>query len=201
MVMALGGYRPGAPIGHPPLSCRRSFSSMTIRLSIVAVSLRSVYAIGFARRSAQYRLAQSMISRTIRWASLAILLCVAGCGFVRDEALDGPYRLVAVDIPEDMSLCRSVDIKGDCLSDGLPGPTVFQAGSNSQYIVFSRHPRRGNEAPLRSVSEFYYISRQANERDIRTPVSLSGPFNELEYQQEKRRLQLPEFSTIFADLK
>jgi hypothetical protein len=29
----------------------------------------------------------------------------------------------------------------------------------------------------------------------------AGPFNELEYQQEKRRLQLPEFSTVFADLK
>jgi hypothetical protein len=137
----------------------------------------------------------------MRWASLAILLCVAGCGFVRDDALDGPYRLVAIDISEDMSLCRSIGTKGDCSGDGLPGPTVFQAGSNSQYIVFTRHPRRGNEAPNRSVSEFYYISRQANEWDARMRVSVSGPFNELEYQQEKRRLQLPEFSRVFADLK
>jgi hypothetical protein len=142
-----------------------------------------------------------MISHAVRWVSLAILLCVAGCGFVRDEVLDGPYRLVAIDIPEDMSLCRSIGTKGDCLGDGLPGPTVFQAGSNSQYIVFARHPRRGDEAPIRSVSEFYYISRQANEGDVRTPVSVSGPFNEFEYQQEKRRLQLPEFSRVFADLK
>jgi hypothetical protein len=28
-----------------------------------------------------------------------------------------------------------------------------------------------------------------------------GPFNELEYQQEKRRLQLPEFRRVFVDLK
>jgi hypothetical protein len=142
-----------------------------------------------------------MTSHALRWASLAILLCLAGCGFVRDEVLDGPYRLVAVDIPEDMALCRSIGTEGDCVGDGLPGPTLFQAGSNSQYIVFARHPRQREEASNRSVSEFSYISRQANERDVRTPVSVSGPFNEFEYQQEKRRLQLPEFNRVFADLK
>ena len=142
-----------------------------------------------------------MISHAIRWVSLAILLCVAGCGFVTDEVLDGPYRLVAVDVREDMSLCRSIDTRGECSGDGLPEPTVFQAGANSQYIVFARHPRRGNEAPDRSVTEFYYILRQADERSALKPVSVKGPFNELEYQQEKRRLQLPEFSKVFADLK
>lgn len=142
-----------------------------------------------------------MISSTRRWASLVILLCVAGCGFVRDEVLDGPYRLVAVDIPEDMSLCRSIGTEGDCVGDGLPGPTLFQAGSNSQYIVLARHPRRGQERPNRSISEFYYFSRQANEWDARTRISVSGPFNESEYLLEKKRLQLPEFSRVFVDLK
>jgi hypothetical protein len=144
-----------------------------------------------------------MISQAIRWATLASLVCVAGCGFgfVRDEVLDGPYRLVAVDVPDDMMLCRSSGKKGDCLGDGLLGPTVFQAGSNSQYIVLARHPYQGHEPPNRSVSEFYYISRQANEWNVFEPVSVIGPFNELEYQQGKRRLQLPEFSTVFGDLK
>jgi hypothetical protein len=129
------------------------------------------------------------------------MFCVAACGFVRDEALDGPYRLVAIDIPEDMSLCRSIGTEGHCVGDGLPGPTVFQAGSNSQYIVFARHPRRREEAPNRSVTEFYYITRKANEWDVVMPVSVSGPFNEFEFQQEKQRLQLPEFSRVFVDLK
>jgi hypothetical protein len=138
-----------------------------------------------------------------QFASLATLLCVAGCdsGFVRDEVLDGPYRLVAVDVPEDMMLCRPVGTKGDCLGDGLPGETVFQAGSNSEYIVVARHPRRRPEAPNRSISEFYYIVRQADEWNAARPVSVIGPFNELEYQQEKRRLQLPEFRRVFVDLK
>jgi hypothetical protein len=82
----------------------------------------------------------SMIPHAVRWVSLITLLCLTGCGngFVWDEVLDGPYRLVAVDIDEDMSLCRSVDMSdmsGNCAGDGLPGETVFQAGSSPKYIV------------------------------------------------------------------
>ncbi|MGY3037774.1 hypothetical protein ACVIIV_006944 [Bradyrhizobium sp. USDA 4354] len=142
-----------------------------------------------------------MVLDTKRWASAVISLCVAACGFVRDDVLDEPYRLVAVDSLEDMALCRSIGTNRDCVGDGLPGPTVFQAGSNAQYIVFARHPRRRGESPNRSVTEFYYISRSRNEQDATVPVLLSGPFNEPEYQDEKRRLQLPEFSKILADLK
>jgi hypothetical protein len=142
-----------------------------------------------------------MTSPAMRCAALASLLCVAACGFVTDEVLDGPYRLVAIDVREDMSLCRSIGTEGDCSGDGLPEPTVFQAGANSQYVVLARHPRRGNEAPDRSVTEFYYILRQVDERNIAKRVSVMGPFTELEYQQEKSRLQLPEFSKVFRDLK
>ena len=128
---------------------------------------------------------------------------MAGCGwqdFVHDEVLDGPYRLVAVDISEDMMLCRSFGKEGDCVGDGLPGPTVFQAGSNSQYIVFARHPRRGDRAD-RSVTEFYYILRQADEPNAAKRVSVKGPFSDIEYQEEKRKLMLPEFSRVFSKLK
>jgi len=144
---------------------------------------------------------QSMFKPALRWASLSILLCVAGCGFVHDEVLDGPYRLAAVDISEDMMLCRSTGTEGICAGDGLPEPTIFQAGSDPRYIVLARHPRRWPERPDRSVTEFYYIARQANESDIRTRVSVSGPFNESEYLLEKKRLQLPEFSRVFGGLK
>jgi hypothetical protein len=138
----------------------------------------------------------------LRWSSLVGVLFLTGCGFVHDEVLAGPYRLVAIDISEDMSLCRSFDTEGDCSGDGLPEPTLFEAGADSRYIVFARHPRRSFEKPAdRSVTEFYYIHRQADESDARKRVSVTGPFNELEYQQEKQRLQLPEFSRVFADLK
>src|SRR5579872_299306 len=128
------------------------------------------------------------ISHALRWAGFAGLLCLAGCGwqgFVHDEVLVGPYRLVAVDVSEDMSLCRSYGESR--VGDGLPGPTVFQAGADPRYIVVARHPRRGDRAD-RSITEFYYIVRQADESNAVKPVTVKGPFNEREYQEEKRRL-------------
>jgi hypothetical protein len=144
-----------------------------------------------------------MISHAMRWASLVSLLCLTGCGngFVWDEVLDGPYRLVAIDISEDMSLCRSVDTSGTCVGDGLPDATVFQAGWSSKYIVIARHPRAWPRQADRSITEFYYIVRQPNEMDPRTRVLAIGPLNELEYQREKERLQLPDFSRVFKYLK
>ena len=57
-----------------------------------------------ARQRYKLRL-ERMIWRTIRSMSLAVLLCLAGCfGFLRDKVLDEPYRLVAIDLPEDMML-------------------------------------------------------------------------------------------------
>jgi hypothetical protein len=132
---------------------------------------------------------------------LALLLCLPACGFVQNEAIDGPYRLVAVDTDKDMTLCRSVGTGGTCVGDGLPEPTVFQAGANGNYIVFARHPWKSGRQPDRSVTEFYYISRKPNEWDVAVRVSVSGPFTEAEYREEKRRLQLPEFSKVFKNLK
>jgi hypothetical protein len=156
-----------------------------------------------AGRDKQSAKLECAILPAIRWAALANLLCLAGCnfGFLRDEVVDGPYRLVAVDSPEDMILCRSIGTEGACLGDTLPGPTVFQAGWNSNYIVVARHPRRWPAAADRSISEFYYIVRQAEDRDATRPVSVMGPFNELAYEQEKRRLQLPAFTKVFRYLK
>jgi hypothetical protein len=144
-----------------------------------------------------------MISNAVRWVSLASFLCLAGCGygFVHDEVLDAPYRLVAIDASEDMSLCRSIDTQGGCVGDGLPDATVFQAGWNSKYIVVARHPRIWPQRSDRTISEFYYVVRQPNEMDPLTRVSVIGPLNAFEYQREKEKLQLPDFSRVFNDLK
>src|SRR4051794_3349675 len=117
-----------------------------------------------------------MISHVNRWACFSLSLCLAACGFVQDEVIDGPYRLVAIDTNEDMTLCRTLGPRGNCVGDGLPGPMVFQAGANAQYIVFARHPCKWGERPDRSVTEFYYISRKADELDVAARDSVSGPF-------------------------
>jgi hypothetical protein len=115
--------------------------------------------------------------------------------------LTGPYRLVAIDIPEDMALCRSVGTKGDCVGDGLPDATVFQAGANADFVVVARHPRRWPQVANRSVTEFYYVIRSPDEADLAKPVTVVGPMDKLEFDREKQRLRLPEFSKVFDDLK
>ena len=88
------------------------------------------------------------------------------------------------------------------MRDELPGPTVFQAGWNSEYVVVARRPRRGRKvAPNRSITEFYYIVRQTDEENPARSVPVISPLSDLEYQREKGRLQLPEFGRVFSDLK
>jgi len=138
-------------------------------------------------------------------AALAALftgLVASRLGFVRDVPLDGPYRLVAVDIDEDMALCRSVGTKGNCVGDGLPDATIFQAGVNARYVVVARHPRhRWTEAPDRSVTEYYYVVRSPDEADPHTPLTIVGPMDKLQYDRESQRLGLPEFTKVFNHLK
>src|SRR5215469_3598616 len=87
-----------------------------------------------------------------------------------------------------------VGTEGDCLGDGLPEKTVFQAGWNSKYIVVAVHPHDWRRKANRSITFFYYVLRQPDECNVLRRVPVVGPLDEPEYQQEKRRLQLPEFS-------
>jgi hypothetical protein len=121
-------------------------------------------------------------------------------GFVRDVPLDGPYRLIAVDLPEDMALYRCYGTRRDCGLVG-PEPSVFQAGANDKFIVLARHPRRWPDDADRSVTEFYYVVRLANEADSVTYPAVVGPLDKLQYHRESERLGLPEFTKVVEDLK
>jgi hypothetical protein len=133
---------------------------------------------------------------------LSLVACSPFSGFVHDETLERPYRLVAVDADEDMGLCRSPEGVTDCFGDGLPGPTVFAAGADARYVVIARHPREWPAPPDRSVSEFYYLIRTPDEAARGLPQqNVRGPFTEAQFGEHKRRLRLPEFSTVFDHLK
>tara|TARA_R110000868_G_scaffold193397_1_gene438304 strand:+ start:967 stop:1383 length:417 start_codon:yes stop_codon:yes gene_type:complete len=138
------------------------------------------------------------MSRISAVASL-FLLCSCFPFSAHDETLVGRYKLVATDTTEEMSLCWALD-SGDCLGDGLPGPTVFAAGFDNKYIVTAIHPMKSGKA----TTQFFYIVRDpANENlDGGLPYKgIKGPFDEYQYKREKAQLLLPEFTRVFDDLK
>ena len=136
-------------------------------------------------------------------AILGCLWLTACLGFVYDETLDGPFRIVAVDTYEDMALCRTVNHNSDCIGDGLAGgPTIFMVGWDANYIVAARHPRsRSENHANRSITEFYYIVRAASDVDALKSVKQVGPLNHEELAANKVRLNLPEFTRVFKSLK
>ena len=135
---------------------------------------------------------------------LVALLLLAGCwsfaGFVYDERLAGPYRLVAVDTMEQMILCRDMG-GGDCAGDGLPDETIFAAGADDRFIVLARHPRTWPDPPDRTVTEYHYVIRVPDEAERGPYGRVRGPFDETQFEAETRRLGLPGFSRTFEELR
>ncbi len=129
-------------------------------------------------------------------SALLVSACWPFAGFVHDERLDGPWRLVAVDVISEMMLCRSVDPFG-CVGDGLPGPTVFAAGWDERYIVVAAHE---NDFHRRETPAHYYIVRVRDDPWEGASI-VKGPFLSAEFVREKRRLNLPEFSVVFDELR
>ena len=119
-------------------------------------------------------------------------IVLAACGFVTDEHIDGPYRLVAIDVNEDMGVCYSVN--RDCV--GRIPETVFAVGWNNSFIVAARHPKND-----RSRVEYFYIDRAVDGTFVDPSVSVRGPFDSQAFEQEKRRLGLPPFRREIAGLK
>ena len=136
------------------------------------------------------------------WLVLAAML-VAGCwpfaGLVYQEELAEPYELWAIDSMEDMMLCRAIG-EGGCVGDGLPGDTVFAAGANDRFVAFARHPREWPNPPNRTITEYYYVIRTPQDAQRGPYGNVRGPFARDQFENEKRRLGLPEFSRFFQEL-
>jgi hypothetical protein len=124
---------------------------------------------------------------------------LAGCGFVRDDTLVGPYRLVAVDVIEDTELCWSIG-GGNVVCNLLPDGTVFAAGYNDKYITVAMHP----DLRKRTQTQYFYLIRDPKtENDVHgdAHVARLGPFNEGVFAAEKKTHGLPEFSIVYEELK
>ena len=129
------------------------------------------------------------------FATLILLACVllSGCGFVHDEHITGPYRLIAVDVDEQMSI--SYDL-GDGSAVGRINETVFAYGYDNQYIVAMQHPE-GN----RSITNYFYLDMAKDSKYADPAVSVTGPLSKENFEAESKRLDLPNISHVINHLK
>jgi hypothetical protein len=133
-----------------------------------------------------------IFQRRLLAGSLLIAVTVVACGFVHDQTIDGPYRLVAIDVEEQMDVCYS--IQDACV--GRIGETVFAVGHDASYIVAARHP-----ANNRKVTEYFYLTRSMDGPIADPSASVHGPFDAGEFEAERVRLRLPSFDTNMASLR
>ena len=125
------------------------------------------------------------------------LICaaaLAGCDDVQHyEVIDGPYRLLAENSSEEMSVCYQTGPK-TCVSrvDG----SVFKIGFNKDYIIAARHPSNGPgvwASADRSKADYFFIVR-AIDRPNEGPAAIRGPMSAAEFEGQRANYALPQFS-------
>jgi hypothetical protein len=124
---------------------------------------------------------------------ITVALLVSGCGFVHDEHIVGPYRLIAVDIDEQMSI--SYDL-GNGSAAGRINETVFAYGYNERYIVAKQYPNGD-----KSITNYYYLDMTKDSMYADLSASVTGPLSQTEFEAASVRLSLPNFTRTIKHLE
>jgi hypothetical protein len=126
-------------------------------------------------------------------SGIVLALNLAGCGFVHDEKIVGPYRLAAIDVFEQMGVCYTVE-KGDCI--GRIPETVFSVGWNDRFIVAKQHPSNNK------LVTNYFILEIARDGQLASPsASVTGPLSAAAFEKMAASLGLPQFTKTIEALK
>ncbi len=125
--------------------------------------------------------------------SLIATVVLSGCGFVHDEHLTGPYRLIAVDTLHQMGI--SYGLPSGSAVGRIP-ETVFSVGWNSRYLVAKQHPKDD-----RSITHFYYLDMSRDSTYADPSASVTGPLSESEFLRKRAELGLPDFSRTIKSLQ
>jgi predicted small lipoprotein YifL len=127
-----------------------------------------------------------------------MLACaLAGCG--SGGPIDGPYRHDITDVVEDANVCFELK-EQDCVE--RVGPAVFAVGSNDAFVVAARHPAAAGGATIdRSRTEYFYIVRALDGPRKDPADAVRGPFSQAQFEEQRARMALPDFSREISSLK
>ena len=141
-------------------------------------------------------LKEGMQRKIILLVVAPLLTQLAGCWQtpVFDEKITGPYRLSAIDITEEMSVCYELKEVDSCV--GRIPETVFAVGWNENFIVAKQHPS-GNKF----VTKYFILDMTKDAINVDPSVTVTGPLSESEYKEKSALMLLPQFSRSFEDLR
>lgn len=125
-----------------------------------------------------------------RIAIIVSIVLLTSCTKPAAPPLNGPWRVSEDGGVEHRFICRWLD--NNCVNDGQPGPMVYGAGWDKNYIVLVRHPPVADGiTPDYGRSQYYYIVRSADETKPGWRPTIGGPFDEAQFDRESDRLKLP----------
>jgi hypothetical protein len=134
--------------------------------------------------------------KTLLIAVGLLMTQLSGCwqSALYHEDLIGPYRLSAIDLSEQMSICYAADDQDTCHE--RISETVFSVGWNERFIVAKQHPSND-----KSVTNYFILDMSKDKKNLNASVSVMGPFSESEYKKQSLSMVLPKFSRTMDDLK
>lgn len=127
------------------------------------------------------------------FALFCFALFAAGCGFVYDQHIVGPYRVFAVDVMQGTSV--GYESANGTIVTRIHGP-IYAYGYNLRYIVAARYA-----AADKSTSEYFVLDMAKDSEYAESSASVSGPITREEFDSERARLNLPELSVTISELK
>jgi len=135
--------------------------------------------------------------------AIGIALALSSCifeafGFAHDQKLVGPYHLVGVDAPEEMTLC--IRHTEGCTGVGIEA-TVMAAGYDSRFIVVLRKPADRFGQTLGTPDEYWVIQRDLAAEARGEGEDAMGPYTANEYAGLAEQNAFPEFTIAFDDLR
>lgn len=105
----------------------------------------------------------------------------------------GPYALLWIDTPDNISLSR--DLGNGSWNDRVDR-TVFAVGWNGRYAVVKQHPDGD-----KSKTNYFIVDPERDAPDFGPEKSVSGPLTAAEYNAKVKEMNLPPFSKILASLE
>lgn len=128
----------------------------------------------------------------IKYGAYVLAFCMlTSCGLF-DSGIEwrgGPYALLWIDSPENISLVRE---GRDGSWSGLLDATVFAVGWDGRIAVAKQHPS-GNPG----VTNYYILDSRKNWKN----GEVTGPLTQAEFEKKSKESPLPRFSKVLGSLQ